>query len=140
MCVYNVSSLARKLAEKWHLNVAERRSLPAAGLPASAFVEAIRGILSASPWYPADWPHDEEGYGEIESDSRCEDREPTNYPNYRWESDFIPTHWESDVTGPDVTGLASEERIPRAKFRVLTTGLGHAAPHRQPKTAVEVVV
>ena len=62
MCDYDVSSLARKLAEKWHLNVAERRSLPIAGLPASAFVEAIRDILKASPWYPSDWPRDEPAY------------------------------------------------------------------------------
>ncbi len=57
-----MSSLARKLAEEWHLNVAERRSLPIAGLPASAFVEAIRDILKASPWYPSDWPRDESTY------------------------------------------------------------------------------
>ena len=59
---HDVSSLARKLAKKWHLNVAERRSLPIAGLPASAFVEAIRDILKTSPWYPSDWPRDEPAY------------------------------------------------------------------------------
>lgn len=62
MCDYDVSGLARKLAEKWQLNVAERRSLPIAGLPASAFVEAIRDILKASPWYPSDLPRDEPAY------------------------------------------------------------------------------
>lgn len=62
MCDYDESSLARKLAEKWHLNVAERRSLPFSGLPASSFVEAIREILKTSPWYPSDWPRDEPLY------------------------------------------------------------------------------
>jgi hypothetical protein len=62
LCDYDVSNLARKLAEKWHLTVTERRSLPIAGLPASAFVEAIRDILKASPWYPSDWPRDEPAY------------------------------------------------------------------------------
>lgn len=62
MSDYDVSNLACKLAEKWHLNVAERSSLPATGLPASAFVEAIRSILSTSPWYPPKWSRDEPAY------------------------------------------------------------------------------
>lgn len=62
MSGHDISNLARKLAEKWHLNVAERSSLPAAGMPASAFVDAVRCILSASPWYPPDWPRDESAY------------------------------------------------------------------------------
>jgi len=31
-------------------------------MPASAFVEAVRSILIASPWYPSDWPRDEPAY------------------------------------------------------------------------------
>lgn len=62
MSDHDASILARKLAEKWHLNVAERRSLPIAGIPASAFVEAIRNILKESPWYPSNWPRDEPAY------------------------------------------------------------------------------
>ena len=59
---YDLSKLACKLAEGWHLSVAERRSLPIAGLPASAFVAAIRGILREFPWYPSDWARDEPVY------------------------------------------------------------------------------
>lgn len=62
MCEDDMSSLARKLATKWHLNVVERRSLPVAGLPASAFVDAIREILRTYPRYPSDWPRDEPAY------------------------------------------------------------------------------
>jgi len=62
LCDYDESTLARKLAEKWHLNVPERRSLPVGGLSASAFVGAIGDILKASPWYPAEWPRDEPAY------------------------------------------------------------------------------
>ncbi len=57
-----VANLACKLAEKWHLNVADRRSLPIAGLPASAFVAAIRQILEESRWYPSGWLRDEPAY------------------------------------------------------------------------------
>lgn len=62
MTGHDISNLARKLAENWHLNVAERSSLPTAGIPASAFVDAVRHILSVSPWYPPDWPRDEPAY------------------------------------------------------------------------------
>lgn len=59
---HDVSILASKLAETWHLNVAERRSLGGAGLPGTALVEAIRNILRASPWYPSHFPRDEPAY------------------------------------------------------------------------------
>ena len=62
MCEYDASTLARKLAEKWHLSVAERRSLPIAGLPASTLVEAVRDILRTNPWYPPTWRRDEPAY------------------------------------------------------------------------------
>lgn len=55
-------ALARKLAAKWQLNVAERNSLPPAGISASALVAAIREILAESSRYPADWSPDVADY------------------------------------------------------------------------------
>lgn len=58
----DLAGLARKLAEQWRLDGPQRRSLPVAGLPASAFVEAVRVILRTSPWYPSVWPRDAPAY------------------------------------------------------------------------------
>ncbi len=62
---YDEVALARKLAEKWHLNVPERRSLPNSGIAASALVSAISEILADSLRYPRDWSPDQAGYDGI---------------------------------------------------------------------------
>ena len=59
---HDEAALARKLAEKHSLNVPERRSLQSSGISASALVAAIREILQESPWYPPEWPRDEQQY------------------------------------------------------------------------------
>jgi hypothetical protein len=59
---YDEAALARKLAERWQLNVPERRSLPDSGLSASALVSAIHEILAEASCYPRDWRPDEASY------------------------------------------------------------------------------
>lgn len=59
------TALARKLAEKWHLNVPERRSLPSSGIAASALVAAVGEILAETSSYPRNWSPDEPVYDGI---------------------------------------------------------------------------
>ena len=62
---FDDARLARKLAEKWHLNVRERRSLPSSGIGASALVAAVHEILTESCRYPRDWSPDDPAYDGI---------------------------------------------------------------------------
>jgi len=56
---YDESALAYKLAEEFHLNVAERRSLPSSGISVSALLVAIQSILDECSWFPRDWRPDQ---------------------------------------------------------------------------------
>lgn len=62
MNTFDETALARKLALKWQLNVAERNSLPPAGLAASKLVAAIGEIVARSSRYPPDWDPDNADY------------------------------------------------------------------------------
>lgn len=57
------SALAKKLAEKFHLSVPERRCLPSSGMSSSALVSAIQEILVESSWFPRDWRPDQQYAG-----------------------------------------------------------------------------
>ena len=52
------SSLARKLATKWQLDVAERRALPQEGMAGSSLVAAIHEIIRVDGRYPKEWTTD----------------------------------------------------------------------------------
>ena len=49
---------ARRLADRFHLSVQERASLPGGVLSGSALVAAISDLLAETGWYPQDWRPD----------------------------------------------------------------------------------
>src|SRR5438046_3200522 len=66
--------LAKKFAEKWQLNVSERRSLQGQALSGSLLVEEIALILRHNGWYPRDWRPDDGfdgGLVELIGDDTC---------------------------------------------------------------------
>jgi len=54
----DISKLARKLAERFHLNVMERALLPEGKMPWSTFANAVDAIIAECGRYPSQWADD----------------------------------------------------------------------------------
>ncbi|MGQ0636944.1 MAG: hypothetical protein ACT4QC_20235 [Planctomycetaceae bacterium] len=86
------TELVRKLAADWHLNVPERRSLPAGGAKAGLLLNAIEDELRSGGWYPAGArPDDDFDGGLIERmpDGTCRIHWKSEVSFCRYELDFV---------------------------------------------------
>jgi hypothetical protein len=102
--------LIRKLVATCHLNVAERKLLPARTAKASLVLDAIEEQLRRGRWFPADLRAESDFAGgviELNKDGRC---------RIYWKSEYSMLRYELDAIGEFATPREAAITYLRAMF------------------------